>query len=139
VDEFGAEGEAMKTSAAMKKTEIRVENVGAFFERGREYAKLADRGEAIPASRIIAFEEIGSMMHVLTEKRVLLLKEIKQSSGSISDLARKLKRDRSAVTRDVQLPESFGVVRVTVKPLPGHGTQKIVTPVAREIRITAEL
>ena len=73
------------------------------------------------------------------QKRVLLLKEIKQSSGSISDLARKLKRDRSAVTRDVQLLESVGVVHVTVKPLPGHGTQKWVTPVAREIRLTADL
>jgi predicted transcriptional regulator len=123
----------------MKKTEIRVETVDAFFERGRKYAKLADSVSPIPASRIIAFADIESLLHVLTEKRVLLLKEVKESSASISDLARKLKRDRSAVTRDVQLLESFGVIRVTVKPLPGHGTQKWVTPVAREIRLTADL
>lgn len=123
----------------MKTTEIRVESVDAFFERGRKYAKLADRGEPIPARRIISFGDMESLLHVLTIKRVLLLKEIKESPGSITDLARKLKRDRSAVTRDVQLLENFGVIRVTVKPLPGHGKQKIVTPVARDIRLTAYL
>lgn len=123
----------------MKKLEIRVESVEAFFERGRKRASLADRGLPIPESNIIAFEDMESLLHVLTAKRVSLIKEVKQSPGSISDLARKLKRDRSAVTRDVQLLESYGVIRVTVKPLPGHGTQKWVTPVAREIRLTASL
>ncbi len=120
-------------------TEIRVEPVEAFFERGRKYARLADRGEPIPTSHIISFGDMESLLHVLTTKRVLLLKAVKQSPGSISDLARKLKRDRSAVTRDVQLLENAGVVRVTVKPLPGHGKQKIVSPVARDIRLTAHL
>lgn len=123
----------------MKKVEIRVESVEAFFERGRMGARLADRGMPIPESHIIAFEDMESLLHVLTAKRVSLIKEVKESPGSISDLARKLKRDRSAVTRDVQLLESYGVVRVTVKPLPGHGTQKWVTPVGREIRLTANL
>ena len=80
-----------------------------------------------------------SLLHVLTAKRVSLIKQVKEAPASISDLARKLKRDRSAVTRDVQLLENYGVVQVTVKPLPGHGTQKWVTPVAREIRLTASL
>jgi len=53
---------------------------------------------------------------VLTEKRVLLLKEVKLTPASISALAKRLKRDRSAVTRDVQLLERFGVVQVTEKP-----------------------
>jgi predicted transcriptional regulator len=123
----------------MKTTEIRVESVDAFFERGRKYAKLADGGLPIPESHIISFVDMESLLHVLTTKRVSLLREIKESAGSISDLARKLKRDRSAVTRDVQLLENYGVVQVTVKPLPGHGTQKWVTPVAREIRLTANL
>ena len=123
----------------MGKTEIRVEPVEAFFERGRRYARLADRGARIPPSRIVAFEDAESLLHVLTEKRVSLLREIKQTPASIAALARKLKRDRSAVVRDIQLLERFGVIEVTEKVLPGHGKQKWVTPVGREIRLTAEL
>ena len=123
----------------MRKTEIRVEPVDSFFERGREFAKLADRGSPIPQSRVVAFDDIESLLHVLTEKRVLLLKQVKETPASISDLAKKLKRDRSAVTRDIQILERFGVVQVSEKPLAGHGRQKWVTPVARHIQLTAQL
>ena len=123
----------------MRKTEIRVERVDTFFERGRTYAKAADLGAAIPSSRVVAFEDVESLLHVLTEKRVLLLKQIKETPTSISLLAKKLKRDRSAVTRDVQVLERFGVIEVTEKPLPGHGRQKWITPLAGEIRLTAIL
>ncbi len=123
----------------MRKAEIRVEPVSAFFERGRKVARLADRGDKIPPSRVISFEDMESLLHVLTEKRVLLLRQLKETPASISDLARKLKRDRSAVTRDIQVLERFGVLQVTEKPLPGHGRQKWIAPVARDIRLIAEL
>ena len=123
----------------MRKTEIRVERVERFFERGRKLAKLADQGVAIPSSTIVAFEDVESLLNVLTEKRVLLLKQIKQTPTSITLLAKTLKRDRSAVTRDVQILERFGVIQVTEKPLPGHGIQKWVTPLADEIHLTAIL
>ena len=118
---------------------IRVEQADSFFERGRKLARLADRNQPIPPSTVIAFEDIESLLHVLTEKRVLLLKQVKEKPASISDLAKKLKRDRSAVTRDVQILERFGVLRVTEKPLPGHGKQKWITPVAHEIQLIAQL
>ena len=123
----------------MRKTEIRVEPEQVFFERGRKLAKAADRGEPIPSRRVVAFEDVGALLHVLTEKRVLLLKQVKETPTSISVLARKLKRDRSAVTRDVQVLERFGVIQVTEKPLPGHGRQKWITPLAGEIQLTAIL
>ena len=123
----------------MRKAEIRVEPVKGFFERGRNYARLADAGRHIPPSRIVAFEDVESLLHMLTEKRVTLLREIKEAPASIAALARKLKRDRSAVLRDIQLLERFGVIEVSEKVLPGHGRQKWITPVGREIRLTAEL
>ncbi len=123
----------------MRKTEIRVEGVDAFFERGHKLARAADKGDIIPSSRVVAFEDVESLLHVLTEKRVLLLKQVKETPTSIGALARKLKRDRSAVTRDVQVLERCGVIQVTEKPLPGHGRQKWITPVAGEIRLTAVL
>jgi predicted transcriptional regulator len=123
----------------MRKAEIRVEPVSGFFERGRKVARLADRGHKIPPSRVISFEDMESLLHVLTEKRLLLLRQLKETPASISDLARKLKRDRSAVTRDIQVLERFGVLHVTEKPLPGHGRQKWIAPVARDIRLIADL
>jgi predicted transcriptional regulator len=123
----------------VRKTEIRVERVDAFFERGRKLAKAADKGDAIPAGRVVAFEDVASLLHVLTEKRVLLLKQVKETPTSISLLAKRLKRDRSAVTRDVQVLERFSVIQVTEKPLPGHGRQKWITPLAGEIQLTAVL
>ena len=123
----------------MRKTEIRVETVDAFFERGRKLAKAADRGGPIPASRVVAFEDVNDLLGLLTANRILLLKQVKQTPASISMLAKELNRDRSAVTRDVQMLERFGVVQVTEKPLPGHGKQKWVTPLAGEIRLTAVL
>jgi predicted transcriptional regulator len=121
------------------KSEIRVERVDTFFERGRRLAKAADQSDAIPFSRVVSFEDVASLLHVLTEKRVLLLRQIQETPTSISMLAKKLKRDRSAVTRDVQILERFGVVQVTEKPLPGHGKQKWITPLAGEIHLTAVL
>ena len=123
----------------MRKSEIRVERVDAFFERGRKLAKAADKGDAIPSSRTVVFEDVESLLHVLTAKRVLLLKQVKETPTSINALATKLKRDRSAVTRDVQVLERFGVVQVTEEPLPGHGRQKWVTPLAGQIQLTAVL
>ena len=121
----------------MRKTEIRVERVDSFFERGRKVAKAADQGDRIPGSRVVAFEDVESLLHVLTEKRVLLLKQIKETPASIGMLAKKLNRDPSAVTRDVQLLERFGVIRVTERPLPGHGRQKWIAPIAGELKLTA--
>ena len=105
----------------------------------RKLAELADRRRRIPRSRIVAFDDVEPLLRVLTDKRVLLLREVKENSGSISELAKRLKRDRSAVTRDVHVLERYGVVQVTEKPLPGHGRQKWITPVARDIRLIANL
>jgi len=123
----------------VRKTEIRVESVDSFFERGRKLAKAADRGGTIPPRRVVAFEDVNDLLRLLTPKRVLLLKQVKETPASISMLAKKLNRDRSAVTRDVRMLEEFGVVQVTEKPLPGHGKQKWVTPLAGEIKLTAVL
>mgnify|MGYP001571289752 CR=1 FL=1 len=40
----------------MRKTEIRVERVEAFWERGRKLARVADQGDPIPPSRVVAFD-----------------------------------------------------------------------------------
>jgi len=122
-----------------KTTEIRGKPLEAFFERGRRTARLADEGKRLPASHVVAFEDVEDLLAVLTRQRVLLLKTLKDSPGSIAELARRLKRDRSAVTRDVQVLEKYGVVEVAERPLPGHGRQKWVSSGGREIQLTARV
>ena len=123
----------------MPRIDIRVEPVEMFFARGRRLAAVADRGLPIPRSRVVAFDDVAGLLQVLTAKRVSLLREVKENPGSISELAKRLKRDRSAVTRDVHLLEQHGVLHVTEKPLPGHGRQKWITPVAQNIQLIASL
>ena len=122
-----------------KKTEIRLERVESFFERGRKLARSADPGRRIRSIGVVAFDDVRSLLYVLTQKRVLLLKQLTETPTSITDLAKKLNRDRSAVTRDVQILERFGVLLVAEKPLPGHGKQKWIMPVARNIRLIAQI
>ena len=123
----------------MPRTDIRVEPVEMFFDRGRKLAELADRSRPLPRSRVVAFDDAAGLLRVLTAKRVLLLRKVKENPGSISELAKRLKRDRSAVTRDVHLLAQHGVVHVTEKSLPGHGRQKWITPVAQSIQLIASL
>ena len=42
----------------VRKTEIRVEPEGVFFERGRRLAKAVDQSDAIPPSRVVAFGDV---------------------------------------------------------------------------------
>jgi predicted transcriptional regulator len=79
------------------------------------------------------------LLTVLTPQRLLLLKTLQATPGSIAELASRLKRDGSAVGRDVQLLERYGVVEVSERPLPAHGRQKWVAPISRDIQLTAHL
>ena len=81
---------------------------------------------------MISIEDVASLLHVLTAKRVLFLKQVRETPGSISSLVKTL-------NRDIQVLERFGVVGVMKKALPGHGMQKWITPLADEIRLTAVL
>jgi predicted transcriptional regulator len=68
-----------------------------------------------------------------------LLQQIRKKAASISDLAKILKRDASAVRKDVLKLESVRMVETKERVNPGHGKVKIVSPVAKEYRLTALL
>ena len=123
----------------MSKVQIKMEPVERFFERARELARRADAGKRIPESRVVAFEEADDLLALLSPKRVQLLRALRQEPGSIADLARRLRRDRAAVTRDVQQLARFGVVEVTEKPLPGHGRQKWIRAASAAIELVARV
>jgi predicted transcriptional regulator len=96
-------------------------NVEGFFKRGREIAKLVDQVQPTPAERTIAYEDPEDLARILTTAKIALFRAIKAHPGSITDIAARLKRDRSAVKRDIDDLEHAGLVSVEERPHPGHG------------------
>jgi predicted transcriptional regulator len=119
------------------KTVIKTGSVEGFFKRGREVARLADRKKPIPAERVIAYEDPEDLARILTTAKIALFRAIKEQSGSITDIATRLKRDRSAVKRDIDELEQAGLVSVEEKLHPGHGRLKEVRAAANRVVLEA--
>lgn len=111
-----------------------------FFARGKALAKRLDRRERIGARDVaatITFEDIADLLHALTPARLELIRVVKSEPGSITSLAQRLNRDRSAVTRDVELLRQIGILEVEDRPEPGHHRQKWVSPRAPLMKLEA--
>jgi predicted transcriptional regulator len=124
----------------MKKIVITQGTEKEFFARGRALARRLDGHERIGSSDVaatIAFEDIGDLLHALTPARLELIRVVKIEPGSITTLAQRLNRDRSAVTRDVELLRQIGILEVEDRPEPGHHRQKWVTPRAPVMKLEA--
>ncbi|MSQ71394.1 MAG: MarR family transcriptional regulator [Betaproteobacteria bacterium] len=121
----------------MKQASVKLESLDDFLGRARKLARLADAGKPIPESTVISFENPADMLAVLTPARLALFRAIKKQPGSIASIAQKVKRDRSAVTRDVAALDKAGLVTVTEKPHPGHGRMKEVRACANAIKLEA--
>jgi len=117
------------------KTTIKIAHPDEFFKRGRAIAKLADQGKRIPRERIISFEVPEDLARLITTAKIMLFREVKECPGSITDLSQRLHRDRSAVKRDVDELERFGLVEVEEMSLPGHGRKKEVRAVAEQVML----
>jgi predicted transcriptional regulator len=125
----------------MKRSKVTVttETSDGFFKRVLRNAARLDRGETIAPGITISFEDPLEMLEVLTSERVRLLRKAKIGAAPVADLASALKRDVRAVSRDVDRLEKAGLLRTSFQTNPGHGRRKVVEPVAREFRLTANL
>lgn len=129
MDGIQQEGEEMRTV-------IKVESPKDFFKRGKVVAQLADQGKTIPRERIIAFEDPEDMARLITTAKLALFREVRQGAGSITEIAERLHRDRSAVKRDIDDLERAGLIEVQDMPLPGHGRKKEVRAVAEQVLLS---
>jgi predicted transcriptional regulator len=119
----------------MKKTVKSAKPIGtgtadAFFKRSATRAQKLDRGEALLPEMRLTFEDPADLIRVLTEQRVRVLEAVRIHPAPVSELAAVLKRDRTAVRRDVRILTSFGLVEIHEGTNPGHGRRKIVGPLA---------
>jgi predicted transcriptional regulator len=101
-----------------------------FFDRGKEFARKLDKGEEVEPECIISFEDPQELLELITTAKMNIFKTVKSEPGSIAEIARRLHRDRSAVTRDINKLADDGLVSVEVKPFRGHGRMKVISAAA---------
>ncbi|MFI5117309.1 MAG: hypothetical protein ACHP8B_11505 [Terriglobales bacterium] len=118
---------------------VTADGAGGFFRRAREHARKLDRGEPIAPEITVTFEDVRDMLRVLSAERVRLLRVTREKAVPVSDLASGLKRDTRAVSRDVDLLESFGLLRTRYEKNPGHGRRRIVEPCAANCQLLAAI
>ena len=125
--------------AAMSKVVIRTDDVNGFFERAKDAARRADRGQAFEGKVILSFEDPQRMFTVLSEERRRLMSEVMHEPKTINELTSRLRRNRSSITKDVSLLEKLGLIVSSRQSNPGHGIQKLVQSVAPKIEMVATL
>ena len=127
----------------MKKTpknlKVSTGTVEAFFERSLDRARKLDRGEKLPTEMRLTFEDPADLFRALTPQRVRVLHAVRKKPAPVSELAIMLKRDRTAVRRDVQVLTSLGLVETHEETNPGHGRRKIVEPLAAKYELVATI
>jgi predicted transcriptional regulator len=123
----------------MNKQVVRTGEVADFFDRARNAARRADHGGRFDETITLSFEDPQRMFTVLSEARRRLMAEVIREPKTISELSSSLHRNRSAITKDVSLLESMGLVTSQRLVNPGHGIQKVVRSVAAKIEMVATL
>jgi predicted transcriptional regulator len=121
------------------KVTIRTDGFEAYTKRALARARKLDRKIPIKAELTVTFEDPLAMAEVLTAERLRLLKQLQARPLTMSALAATLNRDTRSVRRDVAKLEYFGVLRTRQHVNPGHGRVKIVEPIARRYKLTANL
>jgi predicted transcriptional regulator len=121
------------------KLTVHTDGLEGYKIRALARARKLDRKELLKPEISITFDDPVAMAEILTVQRVRLVQQVRTQSASISELARILKRDASAVRKDVLKLERVGVVKTEQRVNPGHGRVKWVIPAAEECKLTAVL
>lgn len=123
----------------MSKLTIRTGNTEGFFARAKSAAQRADSGQVVNGGITLSFEDPQRMFAVLSQARCRLMQEVLHEPRSINELTLRLRRNRSAITKDVGLLERMGLVVSQRQSNPGHGIQKTIRAVAPRIEMVATL
>jgi predicted transcriptional regulator len=117
----------------MKRTlTIHTDGLEGFRKRSLDRARKLDRGELLEPEKIVTFDKA---FKTLTPARIGVFRKVKEEKKeiSITALAHSLKRSREAVSRDVTVLKSAGIVTVRNITNPGHGKAAMVSPAAKKI------
>lgn len=117
----------------MSDIDVGTGNAADFFARGKRLARVADNEEALPDLHMITFDDPSDLAQLLTEARIGVFRAVKSGPASITAIAERLHRDRSAVKRDVDALKLAGLVSVETVSNAGHGIRKLVRAVAHRV------
>lgn len=123
----------------MSKIVIRTDDLAGFFARAKDAARRTDQGGPFEGTATISFEDPQQMFNVLSDARRRLMAQVLHEPKTINELSHCLRRNRTAVTKDVGLLERMGLVISARQSNPGHGIQKTVRSVAPRIEMVATL
>lgn len=121
------------------KTVIGVSGFDEVMNRSLARAKRRMLGETVSVERHILFEHPEDMVSFMTPHRIRLYREVKERALSVTDLAKALDRNRSAVSRDVKALRERRLVKLTKAVNPGHGLVTLVSARAKNIQLRASM
>ncbi len=113
--------------------QIKIESTEEFFKRGKGIAAQADQSTLHSVSKVISFENAEDLASVVSPAKINLFRSVRNTPGSITEISTRLKRDRSAVKRDVEVLRAYGLLDVRSIKNAGHGLKTEV--VATEANI----
>jgi predicted transcriptional regulator len=122
-------------------TEVKIHTDGLEGARRRSLvrARMLDRGKKLKPTCSITFESPAEMARMLSEARRKVVSAVRQQPMTVTELAKKLKRDPSSVSKDVIAMEQVGILQSQTITNPGHGVIKQVAAAAEKIKLTATL
>jgi predicted transcriptional regulator len=123
----------------MTKLTVRTDNTAGFFDRAKDAARRADKGQHFDESIVLSFEDPQDFFNVLTETRLRLMQEIMRKEKTIKELIESLHRNRSSIAKDLSLLEKAGLIVSMKKRSPGHGAMKVVKAIAPKIELVATI
>ena len=115
---------------------INIVSTENFFARGKTLAILADQGLLKSESQMVSFESSKDLARVVSATRIDLFRSIRHQAGSVTSIAHRLKRDRSAVRRDIAVLRSIGVVEMRTVKNEIHGTKEEVFACVQQVLIS---
>ena len=98
------------------RTVVGVANLDEVVSRSLARARRRAEGETVRPERHILFEHAEDMVTLMTPHRIRLYSEVKERALSVTDLARALDRDRSAVSRNVKALQELRLIKLTRSP-----------------------
>jgi predicted transcriptional regulator len=130
---------AARSAKPPRRATVASGTVEEYISRSLDRARKLDRGERFPAEMTMTFEDPSDLVRVLSAERVRVLHALRKKPAPVSELAVTLRRDRTAVRRDVSVLESFGLVDSREEPNPGHGRRRIIAARAAKYQLVATI
>jgi predicted transcriptional regulator len=87
----------------------------------------------------LTFEVPADLLRVLTAQRVRVPDAVRKNPAPVSELAAVLKKDGTAVRRDVRILTTSGLVNIPEETNPGQRRRKIVGPLAAKCELVTTI